>query len=82
MEKIKIRRQIKSSMLRIKELDNYKGKNVEITLKINELTKKSGHQKFNLAAGMLAEYKNTNLWKKEKYAWNLSISEKYENSRC
>ena len=82
MGEIKIRRRIKSSMLRIKELDYYKGKNVEITLKINELTKKSGHQKLNLAAGMLSEYKNTNLWKQEKNAWNLAISEKYENSGC
>lgn len=81
MKKIKFKRQIKSSILRIKELELYKGKNVEIVMNIKELKKSSNHNIMKNAAGILNKYKNIKLWKIENSAWELSVRDKHENYR-
>jgi len=81
MKKIKFKRRIKSSILRIKELEQYKGKNVEIVMNIKELKKPSDHNILKNVAGILNKYKNVKLWRIENSAWELSVREKHENYR-
>ncbi|MCZ7604178.1 MAG: hypothetical protein M5R37_15045 [Melioribacteraceae bacterium] len=80
MKTIKIKRKISSSLLRIKELEKFKGKEVEIKLDINEIHEGDIAEKKNLA-GVFSKYADSNLSKKENQAWSLAVSEKHENYR-
>lgn len=80
MKTIKIKRKISSSLLRIKELEKFKGKRVEIKLDINEIKESDIAEKKNLA-GIFSKYADRKLSKKENQAWSLAVSEKHENYR-
>ncbi len=80
MKIIKIKRKISSSLLRIKELEKFKGKRVEIKLDINEIKESDIAEKKNLA-GVFSQYADSNLSKKENQAWSLAVREKHENYR-
>ncbi|MCO6474697.1 MAG: hypothetical protein PHW27_13070 [Melioribacteraceae bacterium] len=78
MKTIKIKRKISSSLLRIKELEKFKGKRVEIKLDINEINESDIAENENLA-GVFSQYADSKLSKKENQAWSLAVNEKYEN---
>jgi hypothetical protein len=80
MKTIKIKRKISSSLLRIKELEKFKGKRVEIKLDINEINESDIAEKENLA-GVFSQYADSKLSKKENQAWSLAVREKHENYR-
>lgn len=80
MKTIKIKRKISSSLLRIKELEKFKGKNVEIKLDINEIKESDIAVKKNLS-GIFAQYADRNLSNKENQAWAIAVREKHENYR-
>ncbi len=81
MSTIKIKRKIKSTLLKIKELDPYKGKNIELEIKVKELKPKKNYNKIKSLAGALSKYANIDLWEKENTAWSLAVKEKNENYR-
>lgn len=80
MKTIKIKRKINSTLLRIKELEKFKGKNVEINLNINETDVEKRDKGKNLA-GIFSQYADSNLFQKEKRAWELAVKEKHDNYR-
>ncbi|MGD8782260.1 MAG: hypothetical protein PVH88_25260 [Ignavibacteria bacterium] len=82
MKAIKIKRKIKSTLLRIKELEMFKGKDVELSIKINELPSRQSTLKNKSLDGSLAQYANKNYMKNENGAWAFVVSEKLENYRC
>ena len=80
MATIRIKRRISSTLLRVKELEKFKGKNVEINLSINEIDTESRAEERNLA-GIFSQYADISLTKKENQVWGLAVKEKYENYR-
>lgn len=80
MKTIRIKREIRSTLLRIKELEKFKGKNVEIKLDINEIRESDIAVKKNLS-GIFAQYAERNLSDKENQAWAIAVREKHENYR-
>ena len=85
MEAIRIRKRIKSSSITINDLDNFKGKDVEILIitdpgmpNENILSRKK--IKTKRVAGTLEQYKNPLKRAKEKIAWGLAVKGKYANS--
>ena len=80
MKTIKIKRKISSTLLRIKELEKFKGKNVEINLNINEINTENRVEGKNLA-GIFSQYADSSLSQKENQAWGIAVREKYENYR-
>ena len=80
MKTIRIKREIRSTLLRIKELEKFKGKNVEIKLDINVIKESDIAVKKNLS-GIFAQYADRNLSNKENQAWAIAVREKHENYR-
>ncbi|HET55895.1 MAG TPA: hypothetical protein ENN33_11860 [Ignavibacteria bacterium] len=80
MKTIKIKRKISSTLIRVKELEKFKGKNVEINLNINEINNEGRKEEKNLA-GIFSRYADSNLSKKENQAWGIAVREKHENYR-
>ena len=80
MKTIKIKRKISSTLIRVKELEKFKGKNVEINLNINEIKTEGREEEKNLA-GIFSRYADSNLSKKENQAWGIAVREKHENYR-
>lgn len=81
MKTIKIKRKIRSTLLKIKELDQFKGKNIELEIKMKELRPQSINKKTKSLAGALSKYANINFIEKENNAWTLAVKEKNENYR-
>ncbi len=81
MSTIKIRRRIKSTLLKIKELDQFKGKNIELEIKVKELHSQSKNKKTKSLAGSLSKYADISLLEKESNAWALAVKENNENYR-
>ena len=83
MERIK--RKVKSTLLKIKELDRFKGKNIELEIKVKELKAKESKSKVRSIAGSIAgifaKYSDISLIGKENTAWELAVREKHENYR-
>ncbi len=77
MKTIKIKRKISSTLLRIKELEKFKGKNVEIKLDVNEIKDSEIAVKKNLS-GIFAQYANKDRFHNEKLAWEITVKEKHE----
>lgn len=80
MKTIKIKRKISSTLIRVKELEKFKGKNVEINLNINEINTVEREEQENLA-GIFSRYADSSLSKKENQAWGMAVREKHENYR-
>ena len=77
METIKVKRKITSSQIRISELKNFIGKQVEITVTEK---KTRGKKTINhAAAGILEKFKNSGLSYAEKEAWIIAVNEKHGN---
>lgn len=76
MNTIKIHRKISSPQLRISQLKEFIGKDVEITISETSI-KKQAHLK---AAGVLSAFSNKSKLTNEKQAWIIAAREKYENS--
>lgn len=81
MRTIKIKRRINSSLLKIKELELFKGKSVELKITVKELKDGLSKNKIRSVAGIFSKYADTNLRIKENNAWELAVSEKHENYR-
>lgn len=79
MKTIKIKRKISSTLLRIKELEKFKGKDVEIKFDISE-TKSVGKEGKNLA-GIFSKYADRIKYTQENKAMALAVKDKYENYR-
>ena len=77
METIKVKRKITSSQIRISELKNFIGKQVEIT--VTEKKSKGKKEKNFAAAGILEAYGNPDLTYTEKDGWIIAVNEKYGN---
>ena len=82
MEIIRIKRKVKSTLLKIKELDRFKGKNIELEIKVKELKAKESKNKVRSIAGIFAKYSDISLISKENTAWELAVREKHDNYRC
>ncbi len=81
MVAIKLTRTVNSQILHIKELENFRGKTVEIIILAPDQSPRvasSPKQKKN-AGGMLSKYKNVALIEQESHAWELAVKEKYAN---
>lgn len=93
MKSIKIKRKINSTLLRIKELEKFRGKNVELIININEINsetnvkKSSGLAPWNRKkhstglAGVFFKYADKNKTELENDAWAIAVKEKHENYR-
>jgi hypothetical protein len=81
MKTIKIKRKIRSTLLKIKELETYKGKNIQLEIKVKEFQPPSVNKKTISLAGALSKYANINFITKESNAWALAVKEKNENYR-
>ena len=81
MSSIKIRRKINSTLLRIKELAKYKGKDVELNISIKEKIPVQSNAGLKNLSGVFASYANSNLRKNENQAWILAVKEKHEDYR-
>lgn len=77
MNTIKVRRKISSSQLRISELKEFIGKNVEITIS-ERIPRKMTTNK--TAAGILSTFRNNNKMMMEKEAWKIIAQEKHGNN--
>ncbi|HRI47593.1 MAG TPA: hypothetical protein PK559_10855 [Ignavibacteriaceae bacterium] len=80
MTTIKIKRRVNSTLLRIKELDKFKGKRVELNLSIKEVNENSKNIENNLA-GVFSKYVLMKEISIEKDAWELAVRDKHENYR-
>ncbi len=78
MHTIKIKRKITSANLRISELKDFIGKDVEITVRESNAENILSTNK--PARGILSEFKKTVKIGEEKNAWKLAITKKYGNS--
>lgn len=76
MNTVKIHRKISSPQLRIAELKDFIGKDVEITIS-EKNTENNGRKN---AAGMLSQFSNSSKRPNEKNAWGVAVKEKYGNS--
>jgi hypothetical protein len=81
MKTIKIRRKIRSTLLKIKELDQFKGKNIELEIKVKEIQSESVNRGKKSLAGALSQYADANFIEKERNAWALAVKEQNENYR-
>jgi hypothetical protein len=80
MRTIKIKRKLKTTLLKIKELEQFKGKNIELEIRVKEVADKEIKNN-NKIGGILNKYANVNLIQQEKFAWDLAVREKSENYR-
>lgn len=79
MKTIKIKRKISSTLLRIKELEKFKGKDVEIKLNISEINPAEIENRS--LAGVFSNYADKIKFAGENNAWVLAVKDKYENYR-
>ena len=79
MKTIKIKRKISSTLIRIKELEKFKGKDVEIKLDISEIN--STEKKSANLAGIFSKYADRTKYTQENEAWALDVKDKDENYR-
>jgi hypothetical protein len=77
MNTIKVTRKIASPTLRIAELTQFIGKNVEITVRVTPSKKQNSQTKS--AAGILSNFKNSDKISKEKQAWKQAVKQKHGN---
>jgi len=77
MDTIKVRRKISSSQLRISELKDFIGKDVEITIS-ESIPRKRASDK--TAAGILSTFRNKDRMIMEKEAWKIIAQEKHGNN--
>jgi hypothetical protein len=78
MLSIKIKRKISSPNLRVSELNDFIGKNVEIT--VTESVKTKNKPLAKSAAEVLSDFSNNDKIILEKQAWQISVQEKHGNS--
>lgn len=76
MNTIKIHRKISSPQLRISQLKEFIGKNVEITISETSIKKQAQLK----AAGILSDFSNKSKLSNEKQAWIIAARKKHENS--
>ena len=81
MRTIKIKRRVSSTILKIKELELFKGKRVELEIKVKELKKDLSNKNNKSISGAFSKYANGELKLKENVAWELAVKEKHENYR-
>ena len=81
MKTIKIKRKIKSTLLKVKELEQFKGKDIELEIRVKELPPGKSKKKEKSLAGSLAKYANKVLADKENSVWELAVREKNEDYR-
>lgn len=74
MKTLKINRTIRSAHLRIDELNDWLGKEVDIIIKEKESA--SSPSDSYAAAGILSDYQSKDRIKKEKYGWIKAVKEK------
>jgi len=81
MSAIKIKRKITSDTLKIKELKQFLGREVDIIVSDRKRVSASSKRLpgKNSAAGILEQYKNPDLQDMEKNIWSLVVSEKHAN---
>ena len=78
MNAIKITRTIRSQTLRIRELEQFRGKTVDIII-LAENEPQPHDAPMRSAAGMLSKYANPALIAQEQEAWERAVQEKYAN---
>jgi hypothetical protein len=76
MNTIKIHRKISSPQLRISQLKEFIGKNVEITISETSIKKQAQLK----AVGILSAFSNKSKLSNEKQAWIIAARKKHENS--
>ena len=76
MNAIKITRKIRSQTLRIQELEQFRGKTVDIII-LAENDRQPHGEPLRSAAGMLSKYANPTLIEREQDAWERAVREKY-----
>lgn len=81
MNTIRIKRKVKSTLLKIKELEKFKGKSIELEIKIIETSTSETTKKIKDFAGVFSKFANIDLIDNEKAAWTLAVKEKHENYR-
>ncbi|MCB0749064.1 MAG: hypothetical protein KDC90_16510 [Ignavibacteriae bacterium] len=81
MDTIKIKRKLKSTLLKVKELEKFKGKKIELEIKVKEIITSEDKKKNKSFAGVFANFANGNLIESENSAWSLAVSDKHENYR-
>ena len=79
METIKIKRRIKSTLLKIKELEQFKNKKIEMEIRVQEVNEHSSNLTPKSLAGALSKYANANLIAEEDRAWELAVVDKNAN---
>jgi len=79
MQPIKIKRRIKSTMIRIKELEEYKGKDIEIEIKIIEKEKEKTKENKKNLAGIFSKYAKNGTIQEENNIWEIVAKESKEN---
>ncbi len=80
MQTFKIKRKIKSTLIRINELSEFKNKNIELEIKVSEIEPEKERPVKNFA-GIFNKYADKTLIKNENIAWELAVREKSENYR-
>ena len=81
MRIIKIKRKMRSTLLKVKELEQFKGRDIELEIRVKELAPREPKKKGKSFAGVFAKYANVDLIGKENSAWELAVKEKNENYR-
>ncbi len=76
MNAIRITRTIRSQTLRIQELEQFRGKTVDIII-LAENEPQPHHAPARSAAGMLSKYANPALKVQEQDAWERAVREKH-----
>lgn len=76
MDTLKINRKIDSTHLQIDELKKWMGKEVDIIIREKSSISKSAKSS---AAGLLSNFKDTNLIDTEKNGWAKAVREKHGN---
>ncbi len=79
MEAIKLTQKIHSQTLKIRELEAFQGRTVEVIIIALDRPpdSRSPRETEKKAGGMLSKYKNTALIEQESTAWELAVQEKY-----
>ena len=79
MSTIRIKRKVRSTLLKIRELEKYVGKKVELEINVKELESEKNMLISKSLAGILSDFADKKLVNKEKSAWVLAVREKHEN---
>lgn len=79
MKSIKIKRKINSTLLRIKEMESFKGKDVELRINISKINSAAKINKTAGLSGIFSNYADKNKAEIEKDAWVIAVKEKHQN---